>query len=206
MSRGVLYVMTTVVKGLVKIGKTDDFENRMYILERNGYANVAGLKRKFAIEVDDYDEKEILLHTIFNKSNVVGTELFAIDEKIVVQLLSSFEGTVIYPKIEGKDIIFDESTNQIKKNTKCKAKKFKFSMVDIPIGTELVYVKDLSVKVTVIDETHVLYKGQKWSMSKLVRELGHLSTQVQGTKYFTYNGKKLTDLRNEKERKLNATT
>ena len=36
----------------------DNFEKRMYQLERNGYFNVVGLKRKFAIEVDDYDEKE----------------------------------------------------------------------------------------------------------------------------------------------------
>ena len=33
----------------------------MYQLERNGYFNVVGLKRKFAIEVEDYDAKEILL-------------------------------------------------------------------------------------------------------------------------------------------------
>lgn len=35
--------MTTVVPGLVKIGKTgsENFEARMYNLERNGYSNVA---------------------------------------------------------------------------------------------------------------------------------------------------------------------
>lgn len=38
-NKGVIYVMTTVVSGLVKIGKTgtDTFEKRMYNLERNGY-------------------------------------------------------------------------------------------------------------------------------------------------------------------------
>mgnify|MGYP003304471158 CR=1 FL=1 len=60
MAKGIIYVMTTVVPGLIKIGKTgsDNFENRMYQLERNGYFNVVGLKRKFAIEVEDYDAKE----------------------------------------------------------------------------------------------------------------------------------------------------
>lgn len=50
MAKGIIYVMTTVVPGLIKIGKTgtDNFENRMYQLERNGYFNVVGLKRKFA--------------------------------------------------------------------------------------------------------------------------------------------------------------
>ena len=38
MARGVIYVMTTVVAGLVKIGKTgtDSFETRMKYLENNG--------------------------------------------------------------------------------------------------------------------------------------------------------------------------
>ena len=69
MAKGILYVMTTVVDGLIKIGKTgsSNFESRMYNLERNGYANVTGLKRRFAIEVEDYDAKEELLDTIFEK-------------------------------------------------------------------------------------------------------------------------------------------
>ena len=67
MARGIIYVMTTVVPGLIKIGKTgtDNYESRMYQLERNGYYNVVGLKRRFAIEVEDYDEKEKLLDEIF---------------------------------------------------------------------------------------------------------------------------------------------
>lgn len=49
MSKGIIYVMSTVVPGLIKIGKTgiDSFESRMYQLERNGYNNVVGLKREF---------------------------------------------------------------------------------------------------------------------------------------------------------------
>lgn len=55
MTRGVIYVMKTAVPGLIKIGKTglDNYETRMYYLERNGYFNVTALKRKFAIEVED---------------------------------------------------------------------------------------------------------------------------------------------------------
>ena len=54
MAKGIIYLMTTVVSGLIKIGKTrnDQFENRMRSLESNGYANITGLKREFAIEVD----------------------------------------------------------------------------------------------------------------------------------------------------------
>ena len=66
MTRGIIYVAKTAVPGLVKIGKTGltNFEARMYQLEHNGYFNVAGLKRVFAIEVDEYDEKESMLETV----------------------------------------------------------------------------------------------------------------------------------------------
>ena len=111
MPRGIIYIMTTAVDGLIKIGKTGslNFNQRMYDLEHNGYRNVTALKRVFAIDVDDYDEKETLLHTIFAKSQVGGTELFALDVNIAIQLLSSFDGKVIYPK-EEKEEIFEEAT------------------------------------------------------------------------------------------------
>lgn len=114
MAKGIIYVMTTVVPGLIKIGKTgcDNFENRMYQLERNGYFNVVGLKRKFAIEVEDYDAKEILLDEIFSKSQVPNSELFALDADLVVQLLSSFEGKQVFPKPEEipKEKVFKTAT------------------------------------------------------------------------------------------------
>lgn len=114
MAKGIIYVMTTVVPGLIKIGKTgtDNFENRMYLLERNGYFNVVGLKRHFAIEVEDYDEKEVLLDEIFEKSKVPNSELFALDADLVVQLLSSLEGRQVYPKPEqiSKEKIFATAT------------------------------------------------------------------------------------------------
>ena len=111
MARGIIYVMETVVPGLIKIGKTgtDNFESRMYQLERNGYFNVVGLKRKFAIEVEQYDEKEILVDEIFSKSRVLNSELFALDADLVVQLLASFEGKQIYPKVITKDEVFTEA-------------------------------------------------------------------------------------------------
>ncbi len=116
MSKGIIYVMTTVVPGLIKIGKTglENFESRMYQLERNGYSNVVGLKRKFAISVDDYSEKEILLGDIFSKSRVPNTELFALDADLVVQLLSSFEGEQIYPKTISKEEAFVVATEERK--------------------------------------------------------------------------------------------
>ena len=50
MSKGIIYIMTTAVPGLIKIGKTGsaNFEQRMYNLEHDGYRNVTALKISFA--------------------------------------------------------------------------------------------------------------------------------------------------------------
>ena len=111
MAKGIIYVMSTVVPGLIKIGKTqsNQFENRMYNLERNGYNNVVGLHREFAIEVDDYDEKESMLDDIFSKSRLHNSELFSLNLDMVVQLLSSFEGKQVYPAVESKEETFQKA-------------------------------------------------------------------------------------------------
>lgn len=115
MAKGIIYVMTTVVDGLIKIGKTkaENFEQRMNNLESNGYRNVTGLKRTFAIEVDDYDEKEILLDNLFSRSRVSNTELFSLNINEVIQLLSSFEGKKIYPPKDKKSEIFENATEAV---------------------------------------------------------------------------------------------
>lgn len=86
----------------------------MYNLENTGYANITGLKSEFAIEVDEYDDKEKLIHKIFEKSRVANTELFAIDVDIVKSLLSSFDGTEIFPEDKTKKAVFVEATEEMK--------------------------------------------------------------------------------------------
>ena len=119
MAKGIIYLMTTVVSGLIKIGKTgnEQFENRMRFLESNGYANITGLKREFAIEVDEYDDKEKLIHDIFSKSRISNTELFALDIETAKSLLASLDGKQIYPRDKTKKEVFEESTEEIKLKT-----------------------------------------------------------------------------------------
>jgi len=115
MAKGIIYLMSTCVDGLVKIGKTglDNFESRMSHLERDGYHRISVLKREFAIEVEDYDEKEKLLHEIFSKSRVGDSELFSVDINLVEQLMSSLEGKVIYPKNVEKEQVFENATEAV---------------------------------------------------------------------------------------------
>lgn len=133
MAKGIIYLMSTVVDGLIKIGKTEsnNFENRMYNLERHGYCNVNGLKREFAIEVDNYSEKEALLDKLFSKSQINNSELFAVDIDLAKQLLSAFDGKVVHPK-ENKTKIFEKATNAIlEKEEELKLNRHHFKGVKI---------------------------------------------------------------------------
>ena len=103
--------MITAVDGLIKIGRTgsDTFEQRMYVLEHNGYCNVTGLKRQFAIEVSDYMAKESMIKKLFSRSRLADTELYSLDIQDVILLLSSFDGKQIYPQDETKAEVFKQA-------------------------------------------------------------------------------------------------
>lgn len=97
---GIIYLMKSVINGVYKIGisSIDNFESRMYNLEKNGYDNIGGLRRVIAIKTENYDVKERMLHEIFSKSRIAETEFFAVDRNLVEQLFYSLKGEVVFPK------------------------------------------------------------------------------------------------------------
>lgn len=189
--------MTTAVSGLVKIGKTGakNYQERMRNLEANGYYNVAGLKRFFAIELEDYDDKESLLHDIFNKHRVGESELFALDQELIRQLLLSFKGKIVYPEDIDQEKEFDK-VSKVRKQSAL----FSFYKKGLKNGDEVVFRDDENVVAIVCGEREVKYEGQVWKLSPLTYRLyeqrGKMtpSGAFQGAAYFKYNGKKLKDL------------
>ena len=188
--------MTTSVEGLIKIGKTQNFNNRMSILEQNGYWNVSGLKRFYAVRVSDYDEKEKLIHTIFSKSQVSTSELFALDKHIAKELLESFDGELIYPEKEDKKAVVKPT-----KKASNTAKKTRLILADIGIenGATLSYYDDPTITCTVTDNTKnmVSYKGKEYSLSRVINQIKGDNNPYQGSYHLTYKGKRLTTIREE---------
>jgi hypothetical protein len=197
MSKGIIYIMTTAVSGLVKIGKTGtiNYPERMRFLEANGYFNVAGLKRFFAIELEDYDDKENLLHEIFGKHQVGTSELFALDQDLVRQLLLSFDGKVIYPNKIDKEKEFDKVAT-----TRKQSALFSFYKKGLSDGDEISFISDHSIKAVISDEREVEYGGQTWKLSpltyKIFEDKGQLNSSgaYQGANYWQHNGKRLKEL------------
>lgn len=189
--------MTTAVSGLIKIGQTGtaNFQERMRFLEANGYYNVAGLRRFFAIELEDYKDKENLLKEIFNKHRVGESELFALDQELIRQLLLSFECKVIYPKKINQVKEFDEITKIRKRD-----KLFTFYKKGLKNGDVIVFKDDESITAKIVGEREVEYGGQIWKLSRLAYKLyeqrGKLnkSGAYAGADYFKYEGKRLRNL------------
>lgn len=189
--------MTTVVDGLIKIGQTgsQNYQERMRNLESNGYYNVSGLKRFFAIELEDYTYKENLLKEIFTKHRVGDSELFALDYDLVKQLLLSFEGKVIYPKDIDKEKEFDEISKSREQSA-----KFSFYRKGIQNGEEIVFIADKDITAKVVGERDVEYGGQVFKLSPLTLKIyqqkgnSNKSGAYQGAAYWQYKCKKLKDL------------
>lgn len=195
--KGIVYIMTTAVSGLIKIGQTgiDNYQERMRNLEANGYYNVSGLKRFFAIELEDYNDKENLLKEIFSKHQVGNSELFALDYDLVRQLLLSFDGKIIYPKDVDKEKEFDEVSK-----ARVQGVRFSFYKKGIKNGEEIVFIADKEITAKVISEREVEYGGQIWKLApltyKIYEQKGELngSGAYQGAAYWQYKGKRLRDL------------
>jgi len=165
--KGIIYIMTTAVSGLIKIGQTEisNYKERMRNLEANGYYNVSGLKNFDSIELEDYKEKENILKEIFSKHQIDDSELFALDCELVKQLLLSFEGKVIYPENINKEKEFDNVT-KIRKQ----GELFNF-IKGFENGDEIVFCDDKTIKAKVCGEREVEFEGQIWKLSPLAYEI-----------------------------------
>lgn len=84
-----------------------------------------------------------------------------------------------------------------------KKPRFKFSLVDIKIGEELVFIPT-GIHVKVASDDSIEYKGRIYKLSPFVgtflpEDRQTPSGAYQGPLYFTYKGDRLTDLRFKKE-------
>ena len=82
--------------------------------------------------------------------------------------------------------------------------RFKFSMVNIPIGSELTFVPT-GIKVKVASDDQIEYEGRIYKLSPFVgtfmpEDRRNTSGAYQGAKFFAYKGRILDDLRTEMEK------
>lgn len=76
---------------------------------------------------------------------------------------------------------------------------FEFSSCGIQIGDTIEYGYDSSITARVIDNKHVEYEGETYSLSSLIKKIKGTTSDLAGPRYFKFNGKWLNDIRSNYE-------
>jgi hypothetical protein len=205
----IVYVLTNeAMPGLVKIGCTQgDLATRVRSLFQTGVP--LPFEVFYACEVEDCKFVEKQMHDAFGDHRVSKSrEFFRIaPERVKAALLIGAKA-----EIKTGEEIFEnlpettETASEVKAEVEAAKRRgrFKFSMIGMKPGTDLQLEKDTSITCKPVDENnHVEYLGEVLSVSraalKAVNSLGYEWDVVSGPWEWTYQGKRLDEIRREIE-------
>ena len=179
---------------MVKIGYSTDVEKRRKDLSTTALPYDYEIYATYETEGKLEDKK---LHSLIDKLNpelrVSSNREFYImtpeDAYDLLEAIAYINGSLNKLVRYGKEKI--SCTNTVKKPP------INFTKCGIPVGAELIFTEDSTVKVTVVSDRKVLYNNIETSLSSLVQEIKRMKHKPQGTVYFTYNGKSLIEIANE---------
>lgn len=212
MASGVVYILTNPsFPDYVKIGYAKDIEKRLRQLNRS--ETIPFAFRVYAVyEVDKaLTDKELhkLIDTINPDLRTIETfdgkervkEFYAMsaeDAYLLLECIAKISGTIDRlkrMKPEGHEIIDEKIAEEVKENSI--RGKFRFTDIGIPVGSELSFKHNKKIRVVVVDDRHVEYKGQTTSLSALAKELGGYTRSINGAKHFLYQGETVSAWRNK---------
>jgi len=220
MAKGIVYILTNPsLDGWVKIGMSTQNNIDERIADLNRPSNIPLSYRAYAVyEVGNPKEIEAQIHKLLDDINeslrareelsngkIRKREFFRISEEKAFKVLESvslLRGDRanlkrIMPNEE--QIAEEEFAEQVARRP-----NFKFSMVKIPVGSEIQFLYDETCICKTADMNNkVEYNGKEYSLTglarKLLNERGRGDYNVAGPRYFTYQGETLSHLRNIKE-------
>lgn len=218
MAKGFIYILTNPsFPDYVKIGYADDVESRVRQLNRSECTPYAF--RVYATYETDARLTDLSLHAMIDKLNPELRSRDEIDGKKRVREFYSMSAEDAYGIFEAMAEIhgtqdklhlhtISKSAAKEEELAKTiahqKKEKFEFARLGIPVGAELEFIHDKSIKVTVYDSKRtVIYNGEEWSLSALAKVLLKRNSTVQGTLHFSYNGETISDLRERLEEENN---
>lgn len=192
MPHGYIYIMTNpALHDMVKIGYSIDIEKRRKELSTTALPYEYEIYAIYETQGKLEDKK---LHALIDTLNPdlrvsANREFFVMSPEDAYKLL---EAIAYISETQDKLKKYRENT----KPQRVQKSPINFVKCGIPIGATLEYIDDSSIKVTVCGERKVLYKNEITSLSNIVGQLKGVKS-IQGTAYFTYNGKLLTDIAKE---------
>ena len=184
--------------GRVKIGMTKyPIEKRMKDLTRP--SGVLGIYTcYYYVRVENPYYVEDLMHALFHEYRYVkNREFFCITPekaKLAMLLIESHN----LPPLE-IEVDEDEDEEIAAKGSGKRSKHFSFEEIGIEIGEYVSYYSNPDIKAKVISINRVEYEDLEYSLSNLTGTIEDWKNiAYQGPLHWTYNGERLTDLRNKK--------
>lgn len=211
---GVIYILTNPsFPDYVKIGYAHNIETRLKQLNRS--ETIPFAFRVYAVYAVESELTDKELHKLIDKlnpdlrtiENFDGKErvkefyaMSAEDAYGLLECIAKISGTLgrlqrLTP--EGHEILDEQIANEVRETVR--RGPFRFSACNIPIGSQIEFIEDSSIKATVVDDRRIEYNGETTSVSALAQKLKGFDHAVQGTLWFTYQGEKLTDIRDRVE-------
>ena len=216
MTKGVIYILTNPsFPDYIKIGYAHNIEKRLKQLNRS--ETIPFAFRVYAVYEVDSELTDKELHKLIDSLNpdlrTIETfdgkervkEFYAMSKEDAYSLLeciAKISGTLNRLKRmepEGHEILDEQIAEEIRDTAR--RGPFRFSENNIPFGSKLEFIENSSIRPTVVDDRHIEYNGETTSVSALAQKLKGFSHPVQGTSWFTYQGKRLADIREELEQK-----
>ncbi len=198
MCNGIIYVLSNpAMPGIVKIGKTTrDVELRLNELYQTG--TPLPFECVYAARVDDESKVERALHLAFDPQRVnPRREFFSIQPEQAVTILELLAVEDVTPTVQENVANVDSDAREAIVRFKSTRKApMKLSQINIMPGTVLTYT-DGDATCTVLNDKQVEYNGEVFSLSGLAQSLMNYPRSVRGSMYFTYQGKRLSEMYDE---------
>ena len=196
----IVYVLINeAMPGYTKIGKTTDLEQRMRDLDKTSVP--LPFECFYAACVNDMSYVEKQLHDAFADMRVrKNREFFEIAPERVMSALKLAEIEEVTP---GKDFVESEDDQKALDKARKRRAAFNFKIVEIPVGSQLAFVRDETITCEVIASKKVSFNNEAMSVSLAAQralELQGLNWKaVQGPLYWEFEGETLDERRRRLE-------
>ena len=193
MAKGFIYIMPNpALKDMVKIGYATDVEKRRKQLSTT---DLPYDYEVYATYETSGNLEDLKLHKMIDNLNpdlrvTANKEFFIMTPQEAYELLEAI-ATISGTKDKLKRVKIVEVKKQAVKKPPINFKK-----CGIPMGAELVFTEDPTVKVTVVSDRKVQWNEEETSLSAVAGALKH-SKAIQGSALFTYEGKLITKIAEE---------
>ena len=194
----IIYILTNpVIPDLVKIGRTNNLEERVRSLSSHSGVPVP-FEVYHACTVSDAVEAENKIQYAFGDHRInPKREFFRINPERVIAILQLIEVENVTPD---DDFVDDPIEQQSLNKERNRRQNFNFNLLGIPVGAILHFVRDENITAKVVDDRRVEFEGEVTSLSQatiiiLNRDFGWKASRAPARDFWVYENETLYERR-----------